>query len=216
MIKTYHLKTIAFWYFEKTAPDSFTHLILLLQELAEAMLKREHPIYFMPKVNLLEGVTNDEETMDLFEKVNQLSTNCAAITKTVQKLSKITLNTAFQDVIRDFVLVWESTKQAENSDVQLSEKSEIKYKYLPTIAAKFCLFFTNASRLSLIQDKTLTSTLRHDLGKIHYDKCLSCIVNIIDAIVNELKLGNVTNTCITYGVSFTFENKLYNNKHKKL
>jgi hypothetical protein len=141
VIKTYHLKTIAFWYFEKTAPDSFTHLILLLQELAEAMLKREHPIYFMPKVNLLEGVTNDEETMDLFEKVNQLSTNCAAITKTVQKLSKITLNTAFQDVIRDFVLVWESTKQAENSDVQLSEKSENKVQIFAYYCSQVLSFF---------------------------------------------------------------------------
>ena len=79
IITTYHLKTIAFWHFERTIQDSITeqtvviHLILLLQELAEALRTRELPMYFMPKVNLFENVENPEEAIDIAEKIEKLS-----------------------------------------------------------------------------------------------------------------------------------------------
>ena len=50
IITTYHLKTIAFWYFEKRMQDCFTeetvatHLVLLNQELAEALRNGELPM----------------------------------------------------------------------------------------------------------------------------------------------------------------------------
>ena len=79
IITTYHLKTIAFWHFEKITQDSITketvvtHLILLLQELANALRVRELPMYFMPKVNLFENVENSEEAIKIAEKIDQLA-----------------------------------------------------------------------------------------------------------------------------------------------
>ena len=57
IISSYHLKTIAFWHFEKTSQKSWTeetlvhHLVALLQEFAEVLRIQNLPMYFMPKFN---------------------------------------------------------------------------------------------------------------------------------------------------------------------
>ncbi|CAB4026171.1 Hypothetical predicted protein, partial [Paramuricea clavata] len=57
IISSYHLKTIAFWYFEKTSQESWTeetlvhHLVTVLEQLADALRIQNLPMYFMPKAN---------------------------------------------------------------------------------------------------------------------------------------------------------------------
>ena len=93
ILTTYHLKTVAFWYFEKTKQDSFTeetvatHLILLLQELAESLRSRELPMYFMPKVNLFKDVENPEEAIDIVEKIESLSQDFPLLIKDLENFA---------------------------------------------------------------------------------------------------------------------------------
>ena len=90
IITTYHLKTIAFWYFEKRMQNSFTeetvgtHLVLLLQELAGALRSRELPMYFMPKVNLFRNADNPEEVIDIADKIEELSNNFGLVIKGIE------------------------------------------------------------------------------------------------------------------------------------
>ena len=89
IICTYHLKTIAFWHVEKTTQDSWTednfdsHLLSLIEEFAEALSKRNLPMYFLPKYNLLENAQNVEEMKKIPNKVAELSKNIPAITTAV-------------------------------------------------------------------------------------------------------------------------------------
>ena len=89
IILSYHLKTISFWHFEKTSQESWTedtlvhHLVTLLEELAEALRIQSLPMYFMPKVNLFQDVDDPEATMDLMEKISQLSRNYSAMSEAV-------------------------------------------------------------------------------------------------------------------------------------
>ncbi len=93
IISSYHLKTIAFWHFEKTSPESCTeetldyHLVKLLEELAEALRLQNIPMCFTPKVILLQDVGDPEVLLDLMGKVLQLSHNFSAITKSVDNKS---------------------------------------------------------------------------------------------------------------------------------
>ena len=93
IITTYHLKTIAFWYFEKRMQNSFTeetvgtHLVLLLQELAEALRSRELPMYFMPKVNLFTNTDNPEEVIDIADKIEELSNNYGLVIKGIENIT---------------------------------------------------------------------------------------------------------------------------------
>ncbi|CAB4013949.1 Hypothetical predicted protein [Paramuricea clavata] len=89
IISSYHLKTIAFWHFERTSQESWTedtlvhHLVALLEELAEALRIQNLPMYFMPKVNLVQDVDNPEVTLDLMEKISQLSQNFCAMSEAI-------------------------------------------------------------------------------------------------------------------------------------
>ena len=93
IITTYHLKTIAFWYFEKRMQNSFTeetvgtHLVLLLQELAGALRSRELRMYFMPKVNLFKNTENPEEAIDIADKIDKLSNNFGLIIKGIENIT---------------------------------------------------------------------------------------------------------------------------------
>ena len=124
IISTYHLKTIAFWHYEKTAQDSFTeetvvtHLVLLLQELAEALIKIELPMYFMPKVNLLKDVEDYEDAVDTAEKIFHLSRDYVAITHTVVKLEKLDFNATLEKILKDFDMVWRSVKKTKSSGIE--------------------------------------------------------------------------------------------------
>ena len=124
IISTYHLKTIAFWHFEKTAQDSFseetvvTHLVLLLQELAEALMKLELPMYFMPKVNLLKSLEDYEDAVDTAEKIFHLSRDYVAITHTVAKLAKIDFNATMISILKDFDLIWQNVKKTKSPGIE--------------------------------------------------------------------------------------------------
>jgi hypothetical protein len=93
IITTYHLKTIAFWHFEKTTQDSFdegsvaTHLVLLLQELAEALRVRELPMYFMPKVNLFCDVEDPEEAVNMAENIEIFSRDHSLLIKSLESIT---------------------------------------------------------------------------------------------------------------------------------
>ena len=90
ILSSYHLKTVAFWHFEKTSQESWNdetlvhHFVTMLEELAEALKVQHLPMYFMPKVNLLEDIANPDVTLDLVEKILELSTNYAAMSKAVK------------------------------------------------------------------------------------------------------------------------------------
>ena len=106
IITTYHLKTIAFWHFEKTMQDSFTeesvdtHLILLLQELANSLRIRELPLYFLPKVNLFKNV-DPEEAVDIAEKIEHLSRDIPGL---IESLENITLGfSKFSSLTREII-----------------------------------------------------------------------------------------------------------------
>ncbi|CAB3978138.1 Hypothetical predicted protein [Paramuricea clavata] len=89
IISSYHLKTIAFWHFEKTSQKSWTeetlvhHLVALLQKFAEVLRIQNLPMYFTPKFNFLEDVHDPEVTLDLMEKISQLSHNFSAMSEAV-------------------------------------------------------------------------------------------------------------------------------------
>ena len=93
IITTYHLKTIAFWHFEKIEKNSFTeemvatHLVLLLQELAKALRVRKLPMYFMPKVNLFSNVENSEEAVNIAEKIDYLSQDNNSLIESLENIT---------------------------------------------------------------------------------------------------------------------------------
>ena len=94
ILTTYHIKTIAFWYFEDKTQDSFTeetvatHLIILLQELAKSLRNRELPMYFMPKVNLFRNVENPEEAIDIAEQIELLSNDFARLIEGIENITR--------------------------------------------------------------------------------------------------------------------------------
>ena len=100
IICTYHLKTIAFWHIEKTTQDSWTednvvsHLLSLIEEFAEALRKRNLPMYFLPKYNLLENVENVEEMKKISDKVAELSNDIPAIITAISRVANTKLGDA--------------------------------------------------------------------------------------------------------------------------
>jgi hypothetical protein len=89
LVSTYYLKTIAFWYFEKTPPELWTdesvvhHIVALLEELQNALRRQHLPMYFMPKVDLLKDVLEPEIAMDFVEKISQLAHNFSAMSAAI-------------------------------------------------------------------------------------------------------------------------------------
>ena len=110
VVSSYHLKNIAFWYFEKTSNDSWTedslvhHLIRLLEQLAKALRIQHVPMYFMPKVNLLKKVDDPEVTLELMEKITNLSHNFSAMSDAVDKTNSIEeiIGTEYQEILHIF------------------------------------------------------------------------------------------------------------------
>ena len=90
IISSYHLKTVAFWYFEKLSEESWTeealvhHLVTLLEELKEVLRKQHLPMYFMPKVNLFKDIGGPEITQKLVEGISQFSHDFTAISKAIE------------------------------------------------------------------------------------------------------------------------------------
>jgi hypothetical protein len=80
---SYHLKTIALWYFEKFHPSNWNedavviHLFSLIDDLIAALRERTLPMYFMPKCNLLEEM---EDGNEVAEKIMELRWQTGRIT----------------------------------------------------------------------------------------------------------------------------------------
>ena len=123
IITTYHLKTIAFWYIEKRPQNSFTeeniatHLVLLLQELAEVLRKQKLPMYFMPKVNLLKYIENYEEVIDMVDKIFHLSRNVSAMEDVIEKIVK-TKHNATLDEVYFKLYEWRRARETGHADVE--------------------------------------------------------------------------------------------------
>jgi hypothetical protein len=89
LVSTYYLKTIAFWYFEKTPPELWTdesvvhHIVALLEELQNALRRQHLPMYFMPKVNLLKDIGEPGVAIDLMAKISQLCHNFSAMSEAI-------------------------------------------------------------------------------------------------------------------------------------
>ena len=102
-LSSYHVKTIAFWYFEKTSQESWSedtivhHLIALLEELAQALKAQTLPMYFMPKFNLLRNADDPGVMLDLMENVLTLSRDFNAMSASFQGLER-----------QDLVILWNS------------------------------------------------------------------------------------------------------------
>lgn len=92
-ISSYYLKTIAFWHFEKVSQESWTeetlvhHLVVLLEDLAEAIRKQHLPMYFMPKVNIFKCIDDTEVVLELVQNVLIISRNFCAISEAVKNVS---------------------------------------------------------------------------------------------------------------------------------
>ena len=90
ILLSYYMKTIAFWHFEKTSQEAWNeetlvhHLVTLLEDLAEAFKIQHLPMYFMPKVNLLGDIGDPDATLDLVEKILELSTNYNAMSEALE------------------------------------------------------------------------------------------------------------------------------------
>ena len=112
IITSYHLKTIAFWHFEKTSQESFTedtivhHLVALLEELAEALRTQTLPMYFMPKYNLFREIDDHEAMIERMANVYQLSCDFSAILEGVYNNSSgFYYSDALVDILSD--INWE-------------------------------------------------------------------------------------------------------------
>ena len=87
---SYHLKTVAFWYFERSAPESWTeenitsHFFQMLAELVQALRKRNLPMYFLRGYNLFGSVENSTDLEILADKVEGISRDIHGLTKAIR------------------------------------------------------------------------------------------------------------------------------------
>ena len=85
LLTSYQLKTIAFWHLEKSSQESWSegtavhHLLTMFKELAEALRNRNIPMYFMPKVNLLQDVVQPYALLNIVEKISSISSDLPGI-----------------------------------------------------------------------------------------------------------------------------------------
>ena len=92
-LSSYHLKTIAFWHFEKSSQELWTddtivhHIVSLHNELVEALRTQNLPMYFMPKFNLFGNVDDPESMLELMAKVSNLSRDLFAMSECVETSS---------------------------------------------------------------------------------------------------------------------------------
>ena len=84
-LTSYHLKTIAFCHLEKRPQESWSegtavhHLLTMFEELNEALRIRDIPMYFMPKVNLLQDVVQPHALLAIVEKISSISSDLPGI-----------------------------------------------------------------------------------------------------------------------------------------
>jgi hypothetical protein len=131
IVSSYHLKTIAFWHFEKTSQEFWTdeslvhHLVTLLENLAEALRKQNLPMYFMPKVNLLEDVDDPEVTLDIMENISELSHNFSTMSEAVNKI--ISLREIFGKDYKDLARIFDAIREGKIGKTDEGGKSSITW-----------------------------------------------------------------------------------------
>ena len=131
IVSSYHLKTIAFWHFEKTSQEFWTdeslvhHLVTLLENLAEALRKQHLPMYFMPKVNLLEDVDDPEVTLDIMENISELSHNFSTMSEAVNKI--ISLREIFGKDYKDLARIFDAIREGKIGKTDEGGKSSITW-----------------------------------------------------------------------------------------
>ena len=139
IISSYHLKTIAFWHFERTSPEIWTeetlvhHLVTLLEELAEALRTQTLPMYFMPKVNIIKHTDDPENFLELVGNILQISTNLPAISEAVITINPSRFFRAQEREVRQAFKKLNAEYRKEQES--LSQESDIT---LWTILRKFC------------------------------------------------------------------------------
>ena len=85
---SYHLKTLVLWHCEKTRTTDWSedtivsHLLALIDELVTALRKKDLPMYFMPKYNLLQ---NSEDGASVADKIDVLRHDIFKITEAINK-----------------------------------------------------------------------------------------------------------------------------------
>ena len=85
---SYHLKTLVLWHCEKTRTTDWSedtivsHLLALIDELVTALRKKNLPMYFMPKYNLLQ---NSEDGASVADKIDVLRHDIFKITEAINK-----------------------------------------------------------------------------------------------------------------------------------
>ena len=86
IICSFHLKTIVFWYCEKSDPQEWNedtlvfHFLSLIDQLILALKEQTLPMYFMPKYNLMKDI---EGGPDVAEKIHKLRFNLPLITDAI-------------------------------------------------------------------------------------------------------------------------------------
>ena len=101
VLTSYHIKTIAFWHFEKSPREYCTeetlvhHLLSLLGDLAEALRVQNLPMYFMPKVNLLHDFDDPDVLLSLADMITEVSQDFSAMCMAVNELSTLKYNKIF-------------------------------------------------------------------------------------------------------------------------
>ena len=135
VISSYHLKTIAFWHFEKSSQELWSegtlihHLVMLFEELAEALTKQYLPMYFMPKVNILRNNEDLGVLFELVENILQISRNFRAISEAVKKASLSRYFKAHEHEFKIFLreLKAEGTPQVSDTSLRAMGKAFQKY-----------------------------------------------------------------------------------------
>ena len=114
ILTSYHLKTIAFWHLEKSFRQSWTeetvvhHLLTMVEDLAEALRIGDIPMYFMPKVGLLQDVAPNA-LVDMVEKISSISSDLSGTCEALEDritLKEIYITDAECDRIVDIYRGW--------------------------------------------------------------------------------------------------------------
>ena len=104
---SYHLKTIAFWYFEQSAnetwikEDMVNHLLQMLEEFVKALRAKNLPMYFLRGYNLFSTVEDLSGLETLADEVERISRNIPGLRRAVRMGAAF----RFYENYRDFAKV---------------------------------------------------------------------------------------------------------------
>ena len=108
ILESYHLKTIAFWHIEKSDPKTWSkdncanHLLQMLRELAQALQKKDLPMYFIRTYNLFSNVENLSRLEKLSDKVEEVSRDISGVTNAIRMGASFHFYEAQRDYFKAF------------------------------------------------------------------------------------------------------------------